>query len=149
MGRPSGLASAILLAAGIILLLAGAAAVAVGRFNPGLISSQLPPEAAVDTPAVGGASVALGVATAFLGVVHLVTALALRRGSAIAATGAVLLASTMAVLSLGFGIAAVVSIASGAAAPVYMVPASVGLGVGVIGYAMVTALVIGARGEPI
>lgn len=149
MARPSGLASAILLAAGIVLVLAGAAAIAVGRFNPGLISSQLPPEAAVDAPAVGGAAVALGVATALLGAMHLVTALALRRGSAIAATGGVVLASTMAILSLGFAVAAVVSIASNAAPAVYMVPASVGLGAAVIGYAMVTALIMRAREAPI
>jgi hypothetical protein len=30
-----------------------------------------------------------------------------------------------------------------------MVPAAIGLGLGVIGYALVTALVIGSRGEPI
>jgi hypothetical protein len=149
VGRPAGLASAILLAAGIVLVLAGAAAVAVGLFNPGLISSQLPPDAAVDAPAVGGAAVALGVATAFLGVVHLLTALALRRESTIAATGGVVLAATMAVLALGFGVAALVSIASDAAPAIYMVPASVGLGAAVIGYAVVTAVIMRARHEPI
>jgi hypothetical protein len=67
----------------------------------------------------------------------------------VAATGAVVLASTMAVLALGFAVAAVVSIASGSAPAIYMVPAAIGLGLGVIGYAIVTALVIGSRGEPI
>ena len=71
MGRPSRLAWAILLAAGIVLVLGGAAAIGVGLFNPALISAQLPPEAEIDAPAVGGAAVALGVATAFLGFVHL------------------------------------------------------------------------------
>jgi hypothetical protein len=70
-------------------------------------------------------------------------------GVAIAATGAVVLASTMAVLSLGFGIAALVSIASGSAAAIYMVPASVGLVAAVIGYAVVAMVVIGARRERI
>lgn len=149
MGRPSRLAWAILLAAGIVLIVAGAAAVAVGLFNPGLISSQLPPDAAVDAPAVGGAAVALGMATAFLGVGHIGTAIALRLGVGIAATGAVVLASTMAILSLGFAVAALVSIASDAAPAIYMLPAAVGLGAAVIGYAIVTALVIGSRGEPI
>jgi hypothetical protein len=148
MGRPSRVAWAILLGAGIVLVLAGAASIAVGILNPGLISSQLPPDAAVDAPAVGGAAVALGVATAFLGFVHGATALALRQGIRVAATGAVVLASTMAVLSLGFAVAAVVSIASESAPAIYMVPATIGLGVGVVGYALVTALVIGSRGEP-
>lgn len=149
MRRPSRLAWAILLVAGIVLVLGGAASIAVGLFNPELISSQLPPDAAVDAPAVGGAAVALGVATAFLGIVHAVTALALRHGVGVAATGAVVLAATMAILALGFAVAAVVSIASGSAPAVYMVPAAIGLGVGVVGYAIVTAIVIGSRGEPV
>jgi hypothetical protein len=147
--RPFGPARAILVIGGIVLIGGGAAAIGVGLFNPGLISSQLPADAAVDAPAVGGAAVALGIATALLGLTHLLTALALRRGIGIAATGAVVLASTMAILSLAFAVAAVVSIASGAAPAIYMVPASVGLGIAVIGYAAVTVLVIGARQGPI
>jgi hypothetical protein len=149
MGQPSRLAWAILLVAGLVLVSAGAASLAVGIFNPGLISSQLPPDAAVDAPAVGGAAVALGVATALLGVVHWLTAFALRAGIGIAVTGAVVLASTMAILALAFAVAAVVSIASGAAPAIYMVPAAIALGAGVVGYAIVTALVMGSRGEPI
>jgi len=149
MAQPSRLAWAILLVAGLVLVGAGAASLAVGIFNPGLISSQLPPDAAVDAPAVGGAAVALGVATALLGVVHWLTAFALRAGIGIAVTGAVVLASTMAILALAFAVAAVVSIASGAAPAIYMVPAAIALGAGVIGYAIVTALVMGSRGEPI
>lgn len=149
MGRPSVLVWTFLVAAGVVLVLAGSAAVAIGIFNPGLISSQLPPDAAVDAPAVGGAAVALGVATSLLGVAHIVTALALRVGIGIAATGAVVLAATMAVISLGFAVAAVVSVASGAAPAIYMVPAAVGLGAAVIGYVVVTAVMIGARGKPI
>ena len=149
MGQPSRLAWAILLVAGLVLVGAGAASLAVGIFNPGLISSQLPPDAAVDAPAVGGAAVALGVATALLGVVHWLTAFALRARIGLAVTGAVVLASTMAILALAFAVAAVVSIASGAAPAIYMVPAAIALGAGVIGYAIVTALVMGGRGEPI
>ena len=148
MGRPSRAAWAILVLAGIVLIAGGAAAVAVGLFNPGLISSQLPPDAEVDAPAVGGAAVALGVATILLGIIHIGTAVALGMGLRIAATAAVVLASTMAVLALGFAVAAVVSIASGAAAPIYMVPAAAGLGAAVIGYAVVTVVVIVGREEP-
>jgi hypothetical protein len=149
MGQPSRLAWTILLVAGFVLVGAGAASVAVGLFNPGLISSQLPPDAAVDAPAVGGAAVALGVATALLGVVHGLTALALRARVGIAITGAIVLAATMAILALAFAIAAVVSIASGSAPAIYMIPAAIGLVAGVIGYAMVTALVMRGRAEPI
>jgi hypothetical protein len=147
--RPLGLASVILLLGGFVLILVGAAAVALGLFNPGLVSSQLPPDAEIDAPAVGGAAVALGAAVTLLGLLHLVTALALRLGIGIASTGAVVLASTMAILALGFAVAAVVSIASGAAPALYMVPAAVALSAGVIGYAVVAVVVIGAGREPI
>jgi len=147
--RPLRLARAILLLGGLVLIAVGAAAVAIGLVNPGLVSSQLPPDAEVDAAAVGGAAVALGTAVALLGLLHLVTALALRLGIGIASTGAVVLASTMAILSLAFAVAAVVSIASGAAPPLYMVPASVVLGAGVIGYAVVAVVIIGAGSEPI
>jgi hypothetical protein len=149
VGRRFGLVQAILVLGGIVLVLGGAAAVGIGLVNPGLISSQLPPDAEIDAPAVGGAAVALGIATVLLGLVHLLTAVALRRGIGIAATGAVVLTTTMAVLSLGFAIAAVVSIASGAAPALYMVPASVGLVAALIGYAFVSVVVIGARRERI
>ena len=147
--RPLGLARVILLLGGFVLILVGAGAVALGLVNPGLVSSQLPPDAEVDAAAVGGAAVALGAAVTLLGVLHLVTVLALRRGIGIASTGAVVLASTMAILSLGFAVAAVVSIASGAAPALYMVPAAVALSAGVIGYAVVAVVVIGAGREPI
>jgi hypothetical protein len=78
-----------------------------------------------------------------------VTALALRLGFGIASTGAVVLASTMAILSLAFAVAAVVSIASGAAPALYMVPASLVLGGAVIGYAVVAVVIIGAGREPL
>jgi hypothetical protein len=148
MARPSWLAWAILLAAGIVLVLGGAASIAIGLVDPELISSQLPADAAVDAAAVGGAAVALGVATAFLGVVHWITALALRQGLSAAPTGAAVLAATMAILALGFAVAAVVSIASGAAPAIYMIPASIGLGIGLVGYVIVAAIVLGSRGAP-
>ena len=80
MQRPSWLAQAILILGGIVLILGGTAAIAVGLLNPGLISSQLPPDAEVDAPAVGGAAFALGVATLLLGIVHIGTAIALGLG---------------------------------------------------------------------
>lgn len=149
MARPPGVAVAVLLAAGIVLCLGGAAAVAVGLLNPQLISDQLPPEAVIDAPAVGGAAVALGVATGLLGLVHLATAAALRRSVGMAATTGVVLAATMAVLSFGFAVAALVSIASGAGATIVMLPASIGLVGAVVGYAGATLAIMRARKEPI
>lgn len=149
MARPFGPSIAILAAAGVILSLVGIAAAAVGWLNPHLISDQLPPEAAIDAPAVGGAAVALGVAIALLGLAHLLVAAALRREIGVAPTAAVVLAATMAALSFGFAVAALVSIASGAAPVVLMLPAAIGLGGAVIAYGATTAAIIGARKGPI
>jgi hypothetical protein len=149
MARPHGRSVAILATAGVILFAAGVAAVGVGSLNPHLISDQLPPEVVLDAPAVGGAAVALGVAVALLGLVHLVIAAALRRDVAVAPTAAVVLAATMAALSLGFAIAALVSIASGTAPAVLMLVASIGLAGAVIGYGAAAAAIIRGRSGPI
>ena len=148
MARSIRLAAGILLGAGIVLLLAGAAGVAVGLVNPQLISDQLPTEAGIDALAVGGAAVALGVGIGLVGLAHVATALALWRGIGMAATAGVVLAATMAMLSLAFGIAALVSIASGAAPAIVMVPASIGLGGAVLAYVVTTAAIMRARERP-
>jgi len=144
MARPPRLSLLVLAAAGVVLLVGGVAAVAVGLLNPRLISDQLPPDAAIDAPAVGGAAVALGVAVVLLALIHLVIVAALRRGIGIARTAGVVLAATMAVLSLGFAVAAVVSIASGSAPAIIMLPASVALGAAAVAYAATTMAIIGA-----
>jgi hypothetical protein len=149
MARPPGLSFAVLLAAGMVLCLGGAGSVAIGLFNPRLISDQLPPDAGIDAPAVGGAATALGVAIVLLGLVHLTIAAALRREIGLAPTAGVVLATTMAILSFGFAIAALVSIASGAAPALLMLPASIGLGGAVIGYAATTMAIMRARKGPI
>jgi hypothetical protein len=149
MARPPALPVAVLVAAGMMLCLAGAAAVGVGWLNPRLISDQLPPDAAVDAAAVGGAAVALGTAIVMLGLTHLLVAVALRRGIGVAPTAAVVLAASMAALSLGFAVSALVSIASGVAPAVLMLPAAIGLGGAVIAYGASTVAIIGARKGPI
>jgi hypothetical protein len=149
MARPYGRSVAILVAAGMVLLVAGAAAVAVGWLDPHLVSDQLPPDAAVDAAAVGGAAVALGLAVALVGLAHFLVAIALRRKIAMAPTAGVVLAATMAALSFGFAVAALVSIASGAAPAMLMAPAAIGLGAAAIAYGAATAAILRARERPI
>jgi len=147
MARPPARAIAILLIAGSILCLAGAGAAALGLRDPSLISDRLPPEAIIDTAAVGGAAVALGLATGLLGLAHLATALAMRWGIGLALTGGVVLTASMAVLSFAFGVAALVSIASGSAPAVVMLPAALALGGGAVGYAVAAVAIISAEGR--
>jgi hypothetical protein len=149
MARPPRLAVGLLSTAGAVLFLAGAAVAAVGLLNPHLISDQLPPDAIIDAAAVGGAAVALGVAIGVLGLAHLAIAAAIRRGIGLATTGGVVLGASMAVLAFAFAVAALVSLASGAAPAAVMLPAAIGLGGGAAGYAVATAAIIGARNGPI
>ena len=149
MARPYRASAAILAAGGVILSLFGIGAAGVGWLNPHLISDRLPPEAPIDAPAVGGAAVALGVAIALLGLVHLLLAVALRREIGVAPTATVVLTASMAVLSFGFGVAALVSIASGAAPTVAMLPAAVVLAIAAIAYGATTGAIIRARKGPI
>lgn len=142
MGSAPRAAVGFLLTAGAILCVAAAASIGVGLLDPGLISDQLPPEAVIDAPAVGGAAVALGIAVAMLGLVHLGIVAALRRGFGIARSAGVVLCASMAVLSLGFAVSALVSVASGAAPAIIMLPAAIGLGGGVIGYAGATLAIM-------
>ena len=142
---PHRLSFGFLLAAGVVLCLAVGAAVGIGLFDPQLISDQLPPEALLDAQAVGGAAVALGVGTALVGVLHLVAAIALRLRMAIAETAAVVLAAIMAMISFAFAVSALVTITSGQAPAIIMLPAAMGLGAATIGYAATSTEIIGSR----
>ena len=143
--RSSRLGIGFLIGAGAVLCLAGGAAIWIGVVNPQLISDQLPPEAEIDALAVGGAAVALGVATLLLGVVHVGVGLALRRGVGMAETAGVVLSGIMAMLSFGFAVSALVSIASAAAPAVLLLPAAIGLAAATTGYAATATGIIGAR----
>ena len=147
MARPLRRASLVLAAAGAVLVAIGTGAAGVGLFRPDLISSQIPP-GFIDTPAVGGATFALGVGLVLLGLTHLITALALRRAVRGAATTAVVLGSIMGVLASLFAVAAVVSAASGSATPTIMLPAACLLLIGAAGYAAVAAWSIGSAAPP-
>jgi hypothetical protein len=57
----------------------------------------------------------------------------------------VVLCASMAVLSLAFAVSALVSAASGAAPAILMLPAAIGLGGGVIGYAVATLAIMRAQ----
>jgi hypothetical protein len=134
MARPLRRAAAIIAAAGVLLCLAGSGIAAVGLLRPDLISSQIPP-GFIDTPAVGGATFALGVALLLLGLAHVGAALALRAQMKSAATVSVVLSANMGVLAFLFAVAALVSAASGSATPVLMLPAAGVLLIGAAAYA--------------
>ena len=143
MARPLRRAAAILLAAGTVLALGGLAVAWIGLVRPELISDQIPP-GFIDTPAVGGATFALGVGLVLLGFAHVASAAALNRPMRGAATIGVVLGATMGVLAFLFAIAAIVSAASGSASPGLMLPAAAVLLAATAAYAAATVWMLGA-----
>jgi hypothetical protein len=146
MTGPPTRAVMVLAAAGALLLLAGSGVIGLGVLDPQLISAQIPNEV-IDTPAVGGAMVALGVGGDLLALVHLGTALALRRRVALALSGGAALSATMAVLSFVFAVSALVSAASGSAMPALMLPAAAVLILATVAYALAASSLIGRIGK--
>ncbi|HLA65090.1 MAG TPA: hypothetical protein VK600_00750 [Candidatus Saccharimonadales bacterium] len=149
MARQPTLAVAVLAVAGAIILLAGSTVIGLGVLAPQLISSQIPNEV-IDTPAVGGAMVALGVGGDLLALIHLATAIALRRRLALALSGGAVLSATMSVLSFVFAVSALVSAASGSATPIVVLPAAAILILATAAYAGAASSLIGriGKGQP-
>jgi len=148
VARPPTRAVVVLAAAGVVLLLAGSAVIGVGLVAPQLISSQIP-VGVIDTPAVGGGMVALGVGADLLGLVHLGAAVAVRRGMAVGLVGGAVLSATMAVIALLFAVAALVSAASGSATPLVMIPAAAVLAPAAVAYAAAALSLIGRIRNPV
>jgi len=147
MPRVGGLALAILVASGGLLILVGLGVGVAGIANPELVSRHIP-DSVIDTAAVGGAMVALGCALALVGLLHLGAAAAVRLGVPGASTGTVILAAGMAILAMAFGIAALVSAVADTAPAILMLPASAGLLLATIAYALVVASLMRATGSP-
>jgi hypothetical protein len=136
-----------LLTTGLILCAGGLAAIVVGTWLAAWLYGLLPP-VIVDASAVGGAATASGVALAVIGALHVVAGVLLRRGVTAALTPAVVLAATMALLSIGWGAAALVSAASGGGPPAALVAGGIGLAVVAAGYGWAARGLIGIREPP-
>jgi hypothetical protein len=136
-----------LLAAGIVLLGGGLTAIVVGTWLASWLYGLLPP-VTIDASAVGGAATASGTALVGIGALHVAGGILLRRGAGAALTPAVVLAATMGLLSIGWGVAALVSAASGGGPPGLLVPVGIGLGLVAAGYGWAARGLIGLREHP-
>jgi len=136
----------LLAAAGLVLLLICAAGVGAGLLLAERLFALLPP-VTIDAAAVGGATVALGLAIGLLGVAHLLLAIGLRRGVRLVVVPSIVLCAAMAVLSLAWAVAALVSAASGSAPPAAMLVAGIGLLLVAAAYAWGGGILIGLRGR--
>jgi hypothetical protein len=136
-----------LFAAGLVLAAAGAGGIVAGTFFSAWLYGLLPP-VIIDAAAVGGAATATGAALAGLGVLHLFGAALLWRGIGEVVTAAAVLAATMVLLCIGWGVAAIVSAGSGAGPAIGLVPAGIGLGLVAVGYGWTARGLISLRERP-
>jgi hypothetical protein len=141
------LATGFLLGAGILLMAAGLGGISLGILFAPWLYDQLPP-VLIDTAAVGGAATALGVLLLGLAAAHLAAALGLIRGIAILYTPAVVLCLAMAVLTVAWAVAALVSAAAGTGIPAAMLPAALALGLVAAAYGWVARRLISLRRSP-
>jgi hypothetical protein len=141
------LATGLLLGAALLLTAAGAVAICLGLFFAPWLYDQLPP-VLIDTAAVGGAATALGALLLGLAAAHLAAALGVIRGVAILHTPAVVLCLAMAVLSIAWAVAALVSAAAGTGIPAAMLPAALALGLVAAAYAWAARRLIGMPRSP-
>lgn len=143
MSRTTAAPVLVLVGAGILLVLAGAAGIYAGLFLAEPIHRLLPAEITSDAAAIGGAALALGGALLLTGAAHLVVAAGLRDGRAMVA--AVVLCAVMAALAIGWAVAALVSAAAGDAPASAMLPAGIGLMLVAVAYGWAAAVVQRAR----
>lgn len=120
----------LLLGVGLLLLVVSAAGIYAGLSLAERIYALLPPITA-DAAAIGGAAMALGLASLLAGLLHagMAVVLARGRGASREATlvAAIALCAVMGVLAIGWSVAALVSAASGSAPADAMLPAGIGL----------------------
>ena len=137
MSRSAGLPVLVLTGTGLLLLLAGGAGIFAGLALAERIHALLPDEITSDAAAIGGAALLL------LGVAHVGLGAAVRRGRFLVA--AIVACSVMAVIMLGWAVAAVVSAAAGDAPAAGMLPAGIGLGGLAVAYGWSAALLMEHR----
>jgi hypothetical protein len=135
-----------LCASGLVLMAAGLAAVVIGTWQSAWLYAQLP-ALLIDARAVGGAATASGAAMLGLGCLSLAAGWLLRRGTSAAATPIVILAALMALLAIGWGVAALVSAASGSGPGLALVPAGIGLLAIAFGYGWAARAAMALREE--
>jgi hypothetical protein len=143
--RAPGVALLFLAAAGVLLLLVGAAMVVGGITIPDLVRAQIPDAALVDSAEVGGAMVALGGLSAILGLVHLAAIPAVRRGQPIVVVAGITISATLSVLAAASAAGALVALASASGSAATMIPAAIGLLLVALAYAWLGAVLAAVR----
>jgi hypothetical protein len=135
-------ARAILLVASVVWLVAGIVGVGLAAWGTEAIEASLPP-LAIDTEALRGAILAVGVSLIGLAGVHAVVLLGLRARARWALTGGVLLAALLTMLCLALGAAAITSAVAEPAQAVPLLAAGAAMGLMTGAYGALTVGLIG------
>jgi hypothetical protein len=135
-------ARAILLVASVVWLVAGIVGVGLAAWGTEAIEASLPP-LAIDTEALRGAILAVGVSLIGLAGVHAVVLLGLRARARWALTGGVLLAGLLTMLCLALGAAAITSAVAEPAQAVPLMAAGAAMGLMTGAYGALTVGLIG------
>ena len=136
------MARAILLVASVVWLVAGIVGVGLAAWGTEAIEASLPP-LAIDTEALRGAILAVGVSLIGLAGVHAVVLLGIRARARWALTGGVLLAALLTMLCLALGAAAITSAVAEPAQAVPLVAAGAAMGLMTGAYGALTVGLIG------
>lgn len=139
------MARGFLLAASVAWGLAALAALLLAAFGTEALERALPP-LAIDTEALRGAIVTVGVALGLLAVAHGVVVVGMHRGRHLAWTAGILLGALMAAAGVALAAAAFTSaIATPASAP-GLLAAGAAAAATAVGYGLVTVILVRERG---
>lgn len=148
MSHPVRVPVLLLFGVGLLLLVVSAAGIYAGLALAERIYALLPPITA-DAAAIGGAAMALGIASLLAGLLHLGAAIVLGRGGGesgeVTLVASIAICAVMAALALGWSVTALVSAASGSAPADAMLPAGIGLLALAGGYAWAVAVLARLR----
>jgi hypothetical protein len=138
------MARSLLLATGVIWLIAGAGGLLLAALGTEAVERALPP-LVIDTDALRGAIVAVGVALLAVGGVHLAILAGLRTRRRLAWTAGILMAALLCATLLALAATSATSaVADPSRAPAYLVGA-VGAAAGALAYGLVTARLVAER----
>ena len=138
MARP------LLVATGIAWLLAGVAALILAALGTERLEAVLPP-LVIDTDALRGTIVAVGVGLLAVAAVHALVVAGLRGGSRLAGTAAILMSALMTMLLVALAAAAAAGAAADPERATSFLLAALGAGAGAVAYGAVTASLVGQR----
>jgi hypothetical protein len=134
----------LLVATGVAWLLAGLGALILAALGTERLEAALPP-LVIDTDALRGTIVAVGVGLLAVAAVHAVVIVGLRAGSRLAGTAAILMAALMTMLLVALAAAAAAGAAADPSRAGLFLLASLGAAAGAVAYGVITASLVGQR----